>query len=334
MAHQVESGVYRNEVPWMGLGNGRVLHRTDEEGELTIPIALEKSGLADWTVETFPAGVEVEPGKWMYLPDDRATVRVNSKARKNAALDKKYQPFKAVGTRYVPVQNEIGFQWLSRLLDDGDITIETAISLRGGRTVVIVARRPDGITIGDDEVIPYVNFVNGHDGATALMMYATPIRTVCANTLAFSLIDLNQSARQSYRVKHTRNADVKLEEARHALEISFDYTDTLSMLGDQMVHTKLTDADFQKFLDDLAPIPEAEGRGKTLRTRMQDEITKLYYEGENNRKINGTAWGALQATVEYNDHVKPVRNVDARFEQIMRGSDLNQHALNLLKPAA
>lgn len=321
MSHEFDSGVFRNEPFWHRLGE---VHIVSEEGELDWLTAYRKSGLNRWTVEVKPAGVEVEPGVWMYLPDDRATVRVNDDGSK--------VPFKAVGTKYTEIQNVKAFDFLRHLTDSDDLAIESAISLRGGRVVVVQARRPDHIDVGDGQtILPYISAVTSHDGSLPVKLFYTPIRTGCANTLSYSLSELDRSARQSYNIRHTRNHEVKLEEARHALEMSFNYTDTLAIVGDQMLHTSFSDGEFQDFLDSLLPIPEEQGRGQTMRTSAQEAITELYY-GPEERQINGTTWGALMAVSEYSEHGTTVRNPDSRYERIMRGDALNQQAFDLLKP--
>ena len=60
-----------------------------------------------------------------------------------------------VGDDYVVVQNRDCFAFLANLLGS-ELIFETAGSLWGGRQVFITAQLPDHITVGGDEVRPYV----------------------------------------------------------------------------------------------------------------------------------------------------------------------------------
>lgn len=317
MAHLVESGVYANEVPWMGLGDGRVLH--DDEGEgrkLYADEAITKGGL-DWEVGLVPVeyrGQTVE-GKFF-------TVR-----------DRDDKVLGVVGRSYRPVQNREGFALLNDLVDSDEVGIETALALRGGRTVAIVARRPDDVLIAGETHVPYLVFTNSHDGTGSVKMLASLVRVVCANTLNMAL----SGAKNVHRVRHTASATSRIHEAREALKISFDYSDTLAVMGEDLVATKVSDREFEKFLRELVPTPEPGEAGENARAisgreRTREKIRGVYRGADNLANIRGTAWGVLNAVAEYEDHAKGYRTDDRRFQAIVEeaGLGLKQDALEIL----
>ncbi len=68
-----------------------------------------------------------------------------------------------VSDEYVVVQNRDCFAFLASLLGS-ELIFETAGSLWGGKQVFITARLPDHITVGGDEILPYVVLSAWHTG--------------------------------------------------------------------------------------------------------------------------------------------------------------------------
>jgi phage/plasmid-like protein (TIGR03299 family) len=321
-----EFGIVNSVQAWHGLAT---VHDTETEGPLTPEIALKKSGL----------DVEVEKRKVYYggshVLDKYFTVRASDR-----------EVLGIVGKNYTVIQNSEGFSALTSLVDDGDIIIESAISLRGGRTIAIAARRPDHVLIGGEEIIPYLVFANSHDGRTPAMMLTTPERVVCKNTLRAAIAQSQDEEGYGgiHKVRHTKTAFNRLAEARAALGISFDYIDNFVVMGEQLVNTKLSDNDFANFLKALKPIPAPEHvttedgvmrvknqRGITIAEKVQEDIREVYYGEENLNDIRGTAWGAWNAVTQYEDWYKVYRTEDKKLEQKIYGSEFKQQALEILR---
>ena len=102
-----------------------------------------------------------------------------------------------VSDDYVVVQNRDCFAFLANLLGS-ELVFETAGSLWGGKQVFITAELPDHITVGGDEVRPYVVLSAWHTGTGAIRAMTTPVRAVCDNTVRAAL----ERARAVYRVRH------------------------------------------------------------------------------------------------------------------------------------
>lgn len=233
-----------------------------------------------------------------------------------------------VGSTYEVIQNRDGLRFLQVLLDEEKLIIENAVSMRGGAKIVIIARRPDHVTIGGSKILPYVGFATSHDGRGSLEMYATDQREACSNGLNFSI----KGAPRVFKIRHTRSAEARLQQAAKALQVAYDYTDYLVKMGDEMVNTKFSNREFEKFLDSLVPVPDIEDskRGHTIAVNRQEGIRGVYYTSENLADEGNTKWKALNAVVEFNDHMKKYRNNESRFAAIMNGSKLNDRALELL----
>lgn len=308
MAHEVETAVYRNTPAWHGLG---VVFDEAAEGRLLTPREAIRLAELDWEVELVPVEFNGEATGFNLV------VRETDDA-----------VFGCVGSRYEPIQNTDAFSMLDQIIDAGELNIESAMSLSGGKRVVIVARRPEELLIGGEKHIPYVMASLSHDG-TGAVKFLTPItRVVCKNTLRIAL----KEVASSYSVKHTRNAHVRLAQAREALKLSYDYSDTFALMGEELVNTKISDRQFDQFLKTL--IPDVEDTDKTRAVnnvkRARRGIFEVYTEADNLGNIRGTAWGAFNAVAEYNEHVKSYRDNDRRMVAVMDGTNNNQQAFNLL----
>jgi phage/plasmid-like protein (TIGR03299 family) len=231
------------------------------------------------------------------VPDRYATVRTNPVTGTPEALG-------VVGPSYVPIQNEEHCDLLDALVDESGAHFETAGSLKGGRQVFITMKLPDTMQVGGiDAVDTYLTACNSHDGSMAFRLMVTPVRVVCANTLAAAI----RSAKSSFSIHHTSGARSQIQVAREALGLTFRYNAEFQSEAEQMLDTTMTDAQFASLVRDLWPMPH----DPTLRTRnsiarRDTELTYLFRDADTNRAIRGTRWAGYQAVTEYLDHYTPV----------------------------
>lgn len=183
--------VKRGGTPWHRLGEAF-------DSAPTLPEALEAAG-HDFEVEKKEI-YHIHPTQPGFLKIDGsyATVRTD----RNEALG-------IVSDRYSVLQNRDAFAVLEPMMESGLVTLETGGTLRGGQDVWMLAKfNEDGISaqhnVGDlfDEIQPYGLIWNNHSGRSTVMLMETPVRVVCANTLA---IALRKGASHSARVRHTGN---------------------------------------------------------------------------------------------------------------------------------
>src|SRR5215469_1870570 len=167
MAHEVESMAYYGQVLWHRLGTTR------EEADLyDWPNASRKAGL-DWEVELVP----------LVTADTQAQVTLRAVRRTSDA-----RVLGEVGPRYALLQNQDAFAWFQPFLDAREAALHTAGSLRSSSRIWVLAKlNRDPLVIAEgDEVEKYILLSHGHDGSLAIRCGFTPIRVVCANTLAMA----------------------------------------------------------------------------------------------------------------------------------------------------
>jgi phage/plasmid-like protein (TIGR03299 family) len=157
----------------------------------------------------------------------------------------------------------------------------------------------------NDKTVTYLLVHTSHDGTSAIQANITPVRVVCQNTLNMAL----NGSKQSYKIRHTQTVDGKISEARRVLGLTFAHMDTFEAMAKEMFETAITDAQWDNLVSSLYSIDDdsASAKAKTMHAQKLDMVNYLYKEGETNKTITGTAWGALNALTERIDYYRSAR---------------------------
>lgn len=324
----LDSMVAVGQAPWHYSYN-EALVRLHGEGTKITSAEINAAAGIDWEVNQVNVNSMLQ-SPYQALAGDLVNVRSDN----NLILG-------YVSKSYRPFQNADAPVFLDSLIDSGELLYETAGSLHGGRRVWWLVKMPQSITIGgdmDETVETYLLLMNSHDGSVSVTVAVTPIRVVCQNTLAWSLRDAVRMA----RIKHTKNAADKFAEARRTLEIGYKYQEEFEVIGNQLVQTSFSDAQFEEFLNDVMPIPEPTFRdtnivgenGEVVTVKRQsnqpaitavkkqhNQIVDIYYNHPTQLRVKGTLWGAVQAMSFFADHVLTADSTDEnRFKSVIKGS--------------
>jgi phage/plasmid-like protein (TIGR03299 family) len=290
MAHGItstDSIMSVHQTPWHGLGV--VLDHTPR----SLDEALAAAGLT-WSVAK----------QTLHRTDGREVDGVHATVREDTDT-----VLGVVSDDYVVVQNSDCFAFLAALLGS-ELVFETAGSLWGGRQIFITARLPDHVTVGGDEVRPYVVLSAGHTGAGAIRAMTTPVRAVCNNTVRLALA----RARAVYRVRHVGDPTGRLHEARAVLDLTVHYYRQFAALGDELALAPMSERALAGVLAELYPADTAlGGRALASRARARDTVRALFAGGETVGNAPGSKWSALNAIVEYHDHHGRPRSAEGAF---------------------
>lgn len=281
MAHEVEQMMYVGETPWHKLGKRFIEPPTLEE-------ALVAAGL-DWKVTTekvFSASGEVLPALATRRSSDSRILGV-------------------VGPRYTPLQNTEAFDFFRPFIQSNEASIETAGSLRMGQKVFVLAKlKLDPMEIAKNDIVDkYVLLSNSHDGTLAVRVGFTPVRVVCANTMALAH---NSKASQLIRVRHSKNVVSNLEEIRNVMNLANAEFEATAEQYRVLASRQINQADLEKYVklvfNSNKKLVEAEGNVDNLNNkRILNAIQPLFEQGRGNNLpgVRGTLWGAYNAVTEY-----------------------------------
>jgi phage/plasmid-like protein (TIGR03299 family) len=200
------------------------------------------------------------------------------------------------------------------LILDDDLGIYSAGLLRGGAQAWVQVSIPDAITTPEGVTFrPNLLAVTSFDGSLATTYKRTVTNTVCDNTMGSAL----KEDGATFKVKHSRYSYRRLAEARAALEIVHQVSESFAAKIAELCAVTITPDAWARFLDDLAPTGEKTGRSLTLAETKRDELTRLWNHDQRVSPWKGTAWGAVQAVNTYAHHCQTVRGSD-RAERNMQ----------------
>lgn len=206
-----------------------------------------------------------------------------------------------VGTKYEIFQNVEAFSFLDGMLQDGIMRYESAMALKGGKVVVLLARMPSVDTFAEgDHGLRYIMLSTSHDGSGAIQLLPTNVRVVCANTrrLALSL-----GKGKVHNIRHTGKLQEKLTIAQNYLS-QFDKAFTLfGKQGQQLATLKASKLDVAQYLDKVFEKPEKEGNAMTRRNNQVEEVQSFLTKPANMLpSIQGSWWACYNAVSMAADH--------------------------------
>jgi len=308
MAAQVESMFFSGSVPWHGEGN-----RIAEEHLYDIGEGIKTAGM-DWSVglkELFTADGEKVTHKACYRKTDNKVLGI-------------------VGPRWTPVQNWDMFDWFQPWLDSKSVMLHTAGSLCGGEKVWVLCQLvSDPLVISkDDEVAKFVLLANSHNGSMAVRAGFTPIRVVCANTLAASI---HCAESKLIRVRHSSKVMENLENIREIMDLAnqeFEATaEQYRHLAKSAIHT----GDLRKYVKIVLGIENVADNDLPKKTvNIMEEIFRMVEcgRGQDNPLTKGTYWAAYNGVNEYLNYNKG-RSASNRLDSLWfgQGAAMNLKAL-------
>ncbi|MFA5488822.1 MAG: DUF932 domain-containing protein [Candidimonas sp.] len=228
MTAAVETMAYAGATPWHGLGKPVSDNLTPTE--MTVAAGI------DWSiaVRDFP----VVEG----LTNDtnlRLLVRENADGTANL--------FDTVSNRYKPIQNVDAMQLFADVVATGDMTMETAGSLKDGHIVWGLAKTAEGFDLGGDPVEGYLLMYLPHKPGACLQARYTPTRVVCRNTLSIALSETSISGVVKHR--HDRLlTDAVMESMKEQLGVRKSLMSDLSDQAKHLAGVSLNEADMIRYL--------------------------------------------------------------------------------------
>lgn len=203
-------------------------------------------------------------------------------------------------------------EWLVRnvgtILSD-KLGVMAAGLLRDGAQAFVQVSIPDTITTTEGVTFkPNLLAVTSYDGSLATTYKRTITNTVCDNTMGMAL----REDGQQYKLKHTRNSGLKIMEARDALEMVYATADDFAAEVTALTSIEVSDGDWSKFLDEIAPQVDEKGEVKTGRAltmadKKREELSQLWNYDARVSPWKGTAYGVVQAMNTHAHHLQTVR---------------------------
>lgn len=336
MSHEVESMAWAHEVPWHGLGVQVDPKSTPEE--------MMVAAGCDWSVSKRPLAMVTAPdeadgddGEFSYdgIAGHQALVR-----------DTDGKLFDVVSDRWQPVQNSEVFRFFHDFCASGAATMETAGSLKGGQIVWGLANLGHGFTLpGGDHVKGYLALLSRHQSGYATIGRVTPVRVVCANTLAMS----GGFGKAGHEVRYNHLTEFDADRARQEIGLAHEAMDAFTVMANRLQKLNITQAEAARI---LAPIYQPDLVAADADTDAVLTPLVTGWEDKANRTVRGimdaalsgpgadvvgwTGWGVLNGATYYANH-KARGTTDSRFTSALTGDSnakMNRLAASLLELAS
>ena len=307
MSHQVETMAYANQVPWHGLGNAVDSTMTPQEMLVAAEI--------DWTVSKRPAYTVDKPDCWNIVDPTGEASFIRAPDQHFLVRDSDNKVLSNCGESYVPFQNAEVMSFFKKFTEAGNMTMETAGSLKGGKDVWGLAKIAKGFKLaGGDEVEGYLLLNNSHQVGKAMTIMFTPIRVVCNNTLTMAL---GQQGNK-FRVLHLQMFDEEIQRAaEEALGLSGNQMQAFQEQSQFLAKKKAKGDQLDNFIAELFQPNALIERGKAADISklppLRDEFKRTAQmvrdavdlsPGAGLESAKGTWWGALNAVTYIVDHQK------------------------------
>ncbi len=240
---------------------------------------------------------------------------------------------------YEVVQNVVGHELFEALsvgakLDDG-----SGGTVKGGAVCYLSARvdEPQQVTGDDSPIYPYVVVLWTHDGSGALQARRTSVRPVCWNTISLGEAEARRSGR-NFTFRHTKNVLARIEEAKRVIAGAREETAAFVELANELARMSVTDEQREWFVTTFIPKPEAEVISDQVLDNILRERTKVraIFDGPTIPEVHrNTAYGLVQAGIEYLDHLRSYRNSDTYLGRtLLRDEPLKRKLVPMVRELA
>ena len=278
---------------------------------------LRDAGL-DYKVIKKPAKVRIG-GRDRRVPGDYYTMRKDESKLYGKVTDK-----------YNIVQNVDAFNFVSYMGDD--LIFERAGETAGGM-VFIIGKLPDVDILGD-RFTPHVIFSNDFKTERSIRAAICPLRIICQNQFSFAFKDANNTV----SVRHTRNANERLKEAKIVLKANADYMKQLTTMAEGYARMQVSPRQIDMVLDAMFPVRADDASDKVRKLiREKERFAERFREAYNapdNYYFRGTAWGLINAYADCMTHDTPQKKrenwEENQFSKVSFGnSEANKFVRNV-----
>lgn len=262
--------------------------------------------------------------------------------------------------KYEIFQNEEMVEVMDAIAKDGGITYEVAGGLGKGERVWVLAQIPDlCYDVKGDAMKQYLTIFTSHDGSSALNIFPTTVRVVCANTWRAATVERQkmeakhgkQTVKAGYSIKHTRNMKDMVKQAVDAFAAAVECNKFSREFYRSLAEVPATSAMRDEFFgfivdggkDESDRAEEISKRTAARRDAKRDELNMLLRSATNQTAAAaGTAWGLWNCASEWIDHLAPTRKVGSKSEDAARfessqfggGADLKDAAMTKIAELA
>ena len=225
-----------------------------------------------------------------------------------------------MGDTYTPVLNRELLDIAEALEQSStDVRYETGGSLKGGAKVWLLLRLAEPLVVDGDphgEVLPYFALQNAHDGTAAFRGQSIMTRIVCDNTS--NLADLEARGRGTeFMFRHTASVRDRIEQAKEALAGWRHSVSEWAALNEHLITLRVSAAQSREFVERFIPMPPPHLVSPRVEQNVWDarKTLQAILASATCADVERTAYGLVQASIEYEQHHRAARSLESRFRR-------------------
>lgn len=207
---------------------------------------------------------------------------------------------------------------LADIVDHLGLNVQTAGSMWGGRFVWMLADlgaspRFDG---SGEDMHRWLLASTWH-GSGAFRIEGVNIRVVCENTLRMA--QQGHGAQLFHSIRHTRNADLYLKEAKRALTETYQAFDEFDEWAASLMAQPFTTEDMRHIVVPavFGPMPKADAGARAQRNAV--EKRRALGNIWRSETVAANKWGAIQAVNEYEQHIQGTPSAQRTATKFVNG---------------
>lgn len=264
-------------------------------------VCVAKEAGFDWTVRLEPTFFK-NGESYRQVTDRFAVVR-----------DDINTPIGSVGSRYVPVQYADAFGFLDHAVAGQELQYMYAGELRKGRVAFIAAKMPGLKELAGEKFDFYIIARTSHDGTSAVTIDIMPINIMCSNGMCLTI----PGVERKWSMTHTSDINERISEARETLQIAEKYQAAYALQVEKLKAKMIEVPVLKSLLKSCVP----DTRYKFQTDLVDGVVNMLKLSPTIHEEDRHTAWGAVMATTEWLDHIRPSRSPNSAFHGLLEGDN-------------
>lgn len=210
-------------------------------------------------------------------------------------------------------RNHRPHQYKEWLLNNVEILLGTSLQvgqcglLRNGAVAWVSIEMEDTLKTSGIEFRPQLLAATSFDASIQTTMKLVSTIVVCDNTLAGGLSENVNT----YKVKHSSGSKFDEDKARSMLGLVEAYAEQFDKNLDRMTHRKVTDAEFERFIQVYIPMPKDPTKRQETGIRKKQDIFRAYWQVDARvSPWRNTEFGVLQAANTWLHHDSTVKGAE------------------------
>jgi phage/plasmid-like protein (TIGR03299 family) len=223
---------------------------------------------------------------------------------------------------YQVIDNTVGWDLSDLMAGSENVKYETAGVLKDGAIcwVLLKVDEPYQVVGDDSPIYPFITVNWTHDGSGALRCAATDVRIVCFNTYSMAMGKAEREGRE-FTFRHTKNVAARIDEAKAAIAGARKASAEFRELSNELATVPVTDEQRELFVKAMFPSPTSD---VLISDRVLDNIEEargqlrsIFSSPTIPDAHRNTAYGLVQAGIEYLDHYRAARSAETKFSRTL-----------------